>query len=201
MNKYKNYTFTQKGFSMYFKRIFLTLFLASSFSLAENSIGLDINNDDLELLGSIDMNALTGYADGTQYLLTVDYLHADDNLLSVGLIGQNTLQGIPNLTLGLGAKTVFTDNYAALPLLAKGIFRLPLNDTIPPTSLSATFAYAPKVLSFRDAKSYQEFRLEADMEVINNIHLFTGYRNIDTDYEAYNKNFNDSFYGGLKLSF
>jgi hypothetical protein len=186
---------------MSIKRFFLTLCAASSLLLAENSIGLDINNDDLELLGTIDMNAVTGYADGTQYLLNIGYLHADDNLLNIGLIGQNTLQGIPNLTLGLGIQTVFTDSYMALPLLAKGIFRLPLNDTVPPTSLSATFAYAPQVLSFRDAQSYKELRFEADMEVVNNIHIFTGYRNIDTDYKNYDRNFNDSFYGGLKLSF
>jgi hypothetical protein len=29
----------------------------------------------------------------------------------------------------------------------------------------------------------------------------TGYRNIDTNYEAGDYNINDSFYGGMKLSF
>ncbi len=199
MNKYQKDLFMniKRGF----KHIFLSTLFAGSLALADNSIGLDINNDDLELLGSVDLNRFTGYSDGTSYLLEASYLHADDNLLGVGLIGQNTLQGIPNLTLGLGAKTVFTDNYMALPFIAKGIYLLPLNDTIPPTSVTGSFAYAPSVLSFRDAKSYKEFRVEADMEVINNIHIFTGYRNIDTDYDTYNRNFNDSFYGGLKLSF
>jgi len=31
--------------------------------------------------------------------------------------------------------------------------------------------------------------------------VFVGYRNIDTDYTYGDYNFNDSFYGGMKLSF
>ncbi|HHE05533.1 MAG TPA: hypothetical protein ENK90_00235, partial [Epsilonproteobacteria bacterium] len=87
------------------------------------------------------------------------------------------------------------------PLMAKGVYTLPLNDSIPTTSLSLEASYAPSVLSFRDAESYTDLRLEVDMEVISNVHVFTGYRNIDTEYENYDKTFNNSFYGGLKLSF
>jgi hypothetical protein len=39
------------------------------------------------------------------------------------------------------------------------------------------------------------------MEVISNIHIFTGYSDFDTDYELRDYNFNDSFYGVLKVSF
>ncbi len=85
--------------------------------------------------------------------------------------------------------------------MAKAIYALPFNDSIPTTSLAASFAYAPEVLTFLDGESYTEVKVEANMEVISNIHIFTGYRNIDTDYEAGDYNFNDSFYAGMKLSF
>ncbi|WP_295421888.1 YfaZ family outer membrane protein [Sulfurovum sp.] len=184
------------------KKLLITTLLLSSALSAENSIGLDINNEDVEILGSVNLNTLANYADGTTYILDASYLHTDgDNMSSVGISGQNSLQGIPGLTLAFGAKVIFASDFMAVPLMAKGIYTLPLNDNIPTTSLLSSFAYAPSVLTFRDGDSYSEFRLEADMEVISNVHLFTGYRNIDTDYEAGDQNFNDSFYGGLKLSF
>ena len=177
-----------------------TLF-AGSVAFAESSIWVDINNDDVELLGAIDLNRYIGYNDSTNYLIEINYLHSNDNLLTAGIVGQNRLQGAPNLTLGLGIKTVFTDNFAAMPFTARAIYRLPLGPALPPTSLKGSFTYAPSVLSFRDADSYKAWRVEADMEVIHAIHLFAGYRDIDTNYETYDRNFNDSFYGGLKLSF
>jgi hypothetical protein len=120
---------------------------------------------------------------------------------TIGVSGQNTLQGVPGLTLAFGAKVIFASNFMALPLMAKGIYILPLNDSIPTTSLVTSLAYAPSVLSFRDGDNYSEFRFEANMEVISNVHIFTGYRNINTDYETGDHTFNNSFYGGLKLSF
>ncbi len=120
---------------------------------------------------------------------------------AVGFSGQNSLQGVEGLTLGFGAKLVFAEDFMALPLMAKAKYALPFTDSIPTTSLIASFAYAPEVLTFLDGKTYSELRLEADMEIISNIHIFTGYRNIDTDYEAGDYKFNDSFYAGMKLSF
>ena len=93
----------------------------------------------------------------------------------------------------------------ALPLLGRVKYILPFDSDIPTTLLFASFAYAPSALTFSDGDTYSEFRAEADMEVISNIHVFAGYRNIDTDYEyadyTEEYNLNDSFYGGLKLSF
>jgi hypothetical protein len=88
-----------------------------------------------------------------------------------------------------------------MPLFGEAALRLPFDEPIPATTLSAKLAYAPSVLSFIDADQYLEYRLEADVEVISNIHIYGGYRNIDTDYEAFDYNLNDSWYGGLKISF
>ena len=187
---------------MYVKKLILITLLATGLLQSETSIGIDINNEDVEILGELNFNSLADYSSGTTYILDVSYLHTDgDNLAAVGFSGQNTLQGAEGLTLAFGAKLAFAKDFMALPLMAKAIYALPFNDSIPTTSLVASFAYAPSVLTFLDGETYSELRLEADMEVISNIHIFTGYRNIDTDYETGDYNFNDSFYAGMKLSF
>ena len=187
---------------MYLRKLILTTLLATGLLHAETSIGIDINNEDVEILGALNFNSLADYSSGTTYILDASYLYADSNdLATVGFSGQNTLQGVEGLTLSFGAKLAVADDFIALPLMAKASYDLPLIDTIPTTSFAAVFAYAPSVLTFSDGESYTELRFEADMEIISNIHIFTGYRNIDTDYEAGDYNFNDSFYGGLKLSF
>jgi len=187
---------------MSIKKLFFSSLLSLGMLHAQNTIGLNINSDDLEVLAAMNLNTFADYSDSTTYVVDASYLHTDsDNLSTIGLSGENTFQGVEGLALAFGAKLVFADNFFALPLFGKASYALPLNDSIPTTSISTSLAYAPSVLSFSDAESYTEFRIEADMEVISNIHLFTGYRNIDTEYDRYDKTFNDSFYGGIKLSF
>lgn len=187
---------------MTMKKLLLTTLLLTGTLTAENSIGLDINSEDIEILGSVNLNTLVNYADSTTYIIDASYLHTDgDNMAALGFSGQNSLQGLEGLALAFGAKVIFASEFMALPLMAKAAYTLPLNNSIPATSLAASFAYAPSVLTFRDGETYSEFKLEADMEIISNIHLFTGYRNLDTEYENIDKTFNNSFYGGLKLSF
>ncbi len=189
------------------KLLFGTL-LTIGFLQAETSIGLDINNEDVELIGEINFNSLTDYSSDTTFVISGNYLYSGGNdndngehLFTLGFSGQNSLQGMEGLSVALGAKAVFADSYMALPLFVRANYALPLIDTIPTTFFFADFAYAPSVLTFSDGETYTEFRLGADMEVISNTHVFVGYRNIDTDYSYGDYNFNDSFYGGLKLSF
>jgi len=193
---------------MYTKRILLTTLLLTGLLQAETGIGLDINNEDVELIGEVNFNSLADYSSGTTFIISGTYLYAGANdndngesLLTLGFSGQNNLPGVEGLSVALGAKTVFADNYMAVPLFVRANYALPLINTIPTTSFFAGYAYAPPVLSFSDAEKYSEFRIGADMEVIANTHIFVGYRNIDTDYTYRDYNFNDSFYGGLKLSF
>jgi hypothetical protein len=187
---------------MYFKKLFITALFFYSLLQAQSNIGLNINNEDLELSASIDLNALTYYSDSTSYALDASYLHTDgDNLTTLGVSAESTFQGIEGLSLGLGIKSVFADDFISIPFFAKAKYTLPLHYNIPTTSFATSLAYAPSILSFSDAESYTEFRAEADMEIITNIHLFAGYRNIDTEYDNYDETFNNSFYGGMKLSF
>jgi len=184
------------------KNIVLTTFLLTGIISAESSIGLNINSDDVELLGAINLNSTIGYTGGTSYLVDASYLHNENNdLFTIGLSGENALEAAPGLIFGFGFKAAFAEDFMAIPLLGKVKYILPFDSDIPTTSFLASFAYAPSVLTFSDGDTYSELRLEADMEVISNIHIFTGYRNIDTNYEFVDYKLNDSFYGGLKLSF
>ncbi len=187
---------------MYFKKLCLTTLLSLGLLHAQSNVGININDEDLEVSASIDLNALTYYSDSTSYTLDASYLHTDgDNLMTVGVSAESTFRGVEGLALGLGIKSVFADDFIAIPFFAKSKYTLPLNYSIPTTSLTTSLAYAPSVLAFSDAESYTEFRMEADMEIITNVHLFTGYRNIGTEYDTYDQTFNNSFYGGMKLSF
>ncbi len=184
------------------KNILLTTFLLTGVISAESSVGLDINSEDVEVLGTFNLNSTIGYTGGTSYVIDTSYLHNDINdLFTIGLSGENALEAAPGLIFGFGFKTAFAEDFMAIPLLGKVKYILPFDSDIPTTSFLASFAYAPSVLTFLDGDTYSELRLEADMEVISNIHVFTGYRNIDTNYEFVDYNLNDSFYGGLKLSF
>jgi len=191
-----------------FKKLLLSTLLMSCLLQAETSIGLDINNEDVELLAEINFNSMADYSSDTTFIISGTYLYTGDdgekdnnNLFTLSFRGENTLQGIEGLSMALGLKTVFADSFMALPLMIGANYALPLIDTIPTTSFFADFAYAPSVLTFSDGETYSEFRIGADMEVISNTHIFVGYRNIDTDYSYGDYNFNDSFYGGLKLRF
>ena len=202
MNKYQ----TTRKFIMIRKLLLSTLFFTGIIS-AESSIGLDINSDDVEILGTYSLNSTLGYTGGTSYLIDVSYLHNDiDDLFTLGFIGENPLEAAPGLIFGFGLKTAFSKDFMAFPLLGKVKYILPFDGDMPTTSLLASFAYAPSVLTFLDGDTYSEFRTEADIEMISNIHVFAGYRNIYTDYDLANNpkgeyQLNDSWYGGLKLSF
>jgi len=193
---------------MYWKRLFFSTLLLTGFLKAETGIGLDINHDDVELLGEINFNTLTDYSSTTSFILSGNYLYSGDNekedrehLVTLGFRGENTLPGVEGLSVGVGIKAVFADSYIAIPLFMQASYAFPFIDTIPTTSLVANFAYAPSVLTFNEGESFREYRMGIDMELFSHTHIFAGYRNIDTDYSNEDYTFNDSFYGGLTLTF
>lgn len=184
------------------KKLLLSTLLLTGSINAGGSIGLDINSEDVELLGAYSFNDNIGYTGGTNFIIDAGYLHNDkDDLFTLGLYGENSLEAAPGLIFGFGFEAAFAEDFMAIPLLGKVKYILPFDSDIPTSSLLASYAYAPSVLTFSDGESYSELRLEGDVEVISNIHVFAGYRNIDTDYVDFDYKLNDSFYGGLKLSF
>jgi len=131
----------------------------------------------------------------------------DTKLLGVGLGATNKLEGIEGVEITLGAKFIWAEvgdeDFTSLPFMAKVRYAFPpLLFNIPPIGLEGKVLYAPKVLSFGDSVTYNEFRVSADMEVIERVRIYVGYRNIHTDYKGIKADlFNTSFYGGLKFSY
>ncbi|CAA6820000.1 MAG: Unknown protein [uncultured Sulfurovum sp.] len=187
---------------MIFRTFMLTALLFSTSLQAQNSVGLNINNKDFELFSSIEITPLSDYASGTLYYADINYLHTDgDNMSSIGFRADNTLNHSQDISLSFGIKGVIADDFLAFPLTFKGSYILPLNDAIPTTSITIGFSYAPEVLALDEAKSYTDTKIEANMEIVPNTHLFVGYRYISTEYKEDDKTFNNAAYGGLKLSF
>jgi len=182
------------------QRIAATLLL-SGVLLNASDIGININDEDAEFHASFDLNPAFNLQSTTRYDIHASLLHADDNLIKMGFGATNSIEGANSFTFGAGLDAVIGDDFFATPLFLKLGWMLPLDEPIPQTSLSFYGAYAPSVLSFSDADSYREVRFEADSEVIDHVHVYAGYRNIDTDYETYDFNFNDSWYGGVRFSF
>ncbi len=186
------------------KKLLLLLPLFTLFSHAENNIAVNINNEDVELSGAYNLNSTLGYDSSVNTFIELSYLHNTNDtndLFTLGFNGENSLEAAPGLIFGLGFKLAYAKDFMAVPLLGKLRYILPFDSDIPTTSLFTSYAYAPSALTFFDGENYSEFKLEADVELITNIHIFTGYRNIDTDYLDVGYKLNDSFYAGLKVAF
>jgi len=204
MKKMVQYQLILKGLLMNLKKFILTSLLASATLLfAQSTMGLNVNDEDFEIEGAVDIAAFSEYSNGTTYMINANFINTEiESLVNVGLNANNSFQGVEGLNLSLGLNMVYLEDYWAFPLMAKASYALPLIEEIPTISLSAKVLYAPSVLSFDEAEDYLELRTEAGMEVINAVSIYIGYRNIEAVYyDTLQKSFNDSFYGGLKIGF
>jgi hypothetical protein len=186
---------------MLLKRLLLSTIVLSSFLFSKSSIGVNVNSDDVEFNGSYSLNEY--YQGAIEYHAEVSYLYNSEknDLVSFGINGEAALESAPGLIFGFGFEGVYTDDFMAIPLLGKVRYILPFDSDIPTTSLLLSYSYAPSGLTFSDGSSYSNLKMEANVELIPSLNIFTGYRNIDTDYEYRDYELNDSFYGGLKFSF
>jgi hypothetical protein len=184
----------------------LIILILSSTLFAKDTIGFNVNSDTVEVESKTDV---TGYfltsEDGTKYKVETNYLNnAYSYIFGAGFSANGDVTSIEGLKFSVGAKFIMSDNkqdsFFAIPLMAKATYKLPIDD-VPESYLSATLLYAPESLSFSNADSYSELRVEADVDVIDNVSVYSGYRSIDTDYKDYDKNLDQAIYGGLKLAF
>ena len=196
-----------------FKKIVLTTFCVSTLLIAESGVGLNINEKDLELEGVLDSRNLEALqTSSTIFQADVNFLYDNENakLIGAGIVATNEVEGLEGVELSLGAKFVWAEvgnnnlinnNFTALPLMIKLRYTFPpLMFNIPPVAVETKYLYAPKVLAFGDSTEYNEFRVNGEVEVIENASIYAGYRNITTRYSGVrNSLFNTGFYGGLKF--
>ena len=191
-------------------KIALTTLLTSTFLLAESGVGLNINDKDLELEATIDSRDLQALqTSSTIYQADFNFLNIDEDakLVGFGIAAANRLEAVEGVELSFGGKFIWAEvgdnDFTAFPLVARVHYTFPpLMFNIPPVSLEGKALYAPKVLSFANSETYQEFRLNAEIEMIKNVKLYTGYRNIHAEYDAVSQDlFDTGFYGGLRISY
>ncbi len=189
------------------KIVVLSLLSLPLWSAERASFGLNINSDDLELEGRSSLANQTHSLEYRNFYIDGNFIKGkDDNLYGAGFYVENSPQGYSNLTFGVGLRAVVSSNdklddtFIAIPIQVDAKARMYLGN-LPKSALGFKFAYAPSPLAFSDADSYFEYRIEVDMQVIPNIDVYFGYRNIDTDYKSKDVTFNASGYAGFKFLF
>jgi len=198
-----------------FKRIAITAALGVSLLFAESGAGININETDLEIEGTLDSRNLASMqTSSTIFQMDFNFLNIEEDnfdakLIGVGFGATNRFEGIEGVELTFGAKFIWSnvdtnsngDGFKALPLMAKIRYNFPpLMFNIPPVALESKILYAPGALAFGDAENYREFRASADMEMIENVRIYAGYRNINTGFEGEDDfTFNNSFFGGIRF--
>jgi hypothetical protein len=193
-----------------FKKIALTTLFTSALLMAESGVSININDEDLEIEGVLDSRNLAALqTTSTIYQADFNFLNinSDKQLLGAGIGATNQLEGVEGVELTFGAKFIWADvgdeDFTAFPLMAKVRYEFPpLMFNIPPVSIEGKALYAPNALSFGDSEKYSEYRISADMEVIENVKIYAGYRNIHAEYKDTSPQlFDNSFYAGLKMTY
>ena len=198
------------------KKIALLFFIIVGCVQAENNLGMNLNNRDIEVHATWDIKSMTDIANQTHYYLYASLLHEDNsnnaykklsngiNIVQAGFFAQNSFQSDASTLLSFGMKVVSTKDYIAMVPSGRAEFFLDLSPESLPTSLVGEFSYAPSLLNFMDALNYLDFKLEADVEIIPNIVLYAGYRYIDAQYISSSDHtdfFNNNLYAGMKITF
>ncbi len=200
-----------------FKKIFIILLASSLYLFAEySSIGLYVNNEDLEIRGDL---LLYTKSDKIQlesgYYITADMLDMDEGftpgddatLFGAGVYIKNSVIGTQGLDMSFGLKGEFgdigDDKLAAMPITMALSYKIPIDYYYytTPTTFNASFAYAPSPLAFSDSDKYLEYRLFLEIEMINHIDVTFGYRYIDVDMDNEPTKSRSAVYGGLKFFF
>ena len=189
------------------KKTIITTLLSSAILFAESGVGLNINEKDVEVEAILDSRNLAALqTTSTIYQADVNFLNADDEkLIGAGIFASNKIEGLEGVEMGFGTKFIWAEigdeDFTSLPLMVQLRYTFPpLMYSIPPVSIEARGLYAPSVLSFGNSEDYSEVRLSADIEMIDNVKVYAGYRNIHVGYKGISRDlFDTGLYAGLKI--
>jgi hypothetical protein len=172
------------------------------FAMDRASFGLNINTDDLEVEGRTSLSFTTNDPTYRNFFVDANLINSDETLFGFGVFVENSPINYQNIAFSIGLRTIFSkddgDSFTAIPIIVGAKARMYLGN-LPKSNLGLKFAYAPSPLSFQDADSYFEYRIEVDMSIIENINVYLGYRSIDTNYEKKDLSYNSSLYVGFKF--
>jgi len=195
-----------------------TLITFSWISLfAMHSAEININKEDLELVGKLDMGQINHSVEPDTTFVGIRLVNGDKvnsdrrrsengSFIDLNFLLRNDTQ-IKGLAIGLGIKINYADSFSndfvAIPLGLEAVYKLPLANLIP-MYIGGSIYYAPSVLSLADAEEFFEYKLNFDLAVIRNGYITIGYRSIDTNYVAKkggDYNYNSTGYIGFKFAF
>ena len=202
------------------KKLALALLCATS-AFAMHSVELNVNDKDLEIGAKLDMGQFSDATEPDTVFIGGKFLHGDkshsdfgdlqsiEDYMEFNFLMKRDMSDI-GLSIGLGVKVNHTKDFTSVPLGAEVAYKLPVGSKIP-MSIGGCVYYAPDVLSMDKAKSFLEYRIEFDAEVIKNGHVIAGYRSIDTNYDdpittpwylnRGNTSYNKSPYIGFRFAF
>jgi len=194
------------------KKILLVLFSVNSL-FAFHMMELNINDKDFEGKLRFDMGQFNESVMPDTTFFGIGYIkgsedhsdfHDTDGLVEANFLMQRAVGNSENFIIGLGIKYEYSriddDDFSAIPLGLEAKYRLPF-DTGIPIYIGGIFYYSPEVLTFNDAKNFMEYRVGADVEIIERGHLIVGYRNIDLNFDEADMNYNHSWYLGFRFQF
>ena len=192
------------------QKIILLGLSTSVLLMADGGIGIDFNQDVFELEGVLNLEKQNHKeTTGTKFQLDFNYMDNEDapkTIYGIGIGATNRIDSIEGLELTLGTKYIGgnldeEEDFSALPLMVKARYDLSsLISTVPSASIELKALYAPDALSFGESKKYSEFRISTDVEVMDNVVIYGGYRNIRTDFnDISDKTFDNNLYAGLKF--
>jgi len=191
------------------KKKLICSILAASALFADNSFDLNINNNTLEVNAqfnmneSYDLNPNSDYYFYAKYLKTKedDSLSTSQTISTLGFKMLNPMSDQNGLSLGLGMKSVYSKqsasdkSFTATPISIFGKYEF--SEIL---YFDAEIAYAPRILTFLDGKTYQEGRLNANFKILENGYIYTGIRNIKTKYtNDIEEKYDDNIFFGLKV--
>ena len=188
--------------------------LSAISAFAMHSAEININDKDLELGVNFDLGQVNETVEPNTTFLGLRYLNASDENANKDISGYGEASFLmrreiqnSGVIFGIGVKTNYTkvedSTFMSIPLGVEAGYTLPISI---PVIFGAKVYYAPESLSFSDAESFLEYRVDASIEVIEKGSLIFGYRNIDTNIETTNHyvidaNYNESVYFGFKFAF
>ena len=194
------------------KKIGLVVLCAVS-AFAMHNVELNINDKDLEVGARLDMGQFSNTTEPDTVFIGGKLLHGDEDhsdfknsddihdYVELNFLMKRDVNS--RLSVGLGVKLNYTEDFSSVPLGAEVSYRFPSAGPIP-LSVGGCLYYAPEVLSMNDADNFLEYRVELDAEVIDNGHVIAGYRNLDTNYDSKHGgdiNYNKSAYIGFRFAF
>ncbi len=196
------------------KILLISVSAISAFAL--HTAEINLNDRDLELNAKFDMGQFNETIEPNTVFVGVRFLNGkkeNRKLESGGSLNKiepyyevNFLMkkaiGDLGMSFGMGAKLNYTKDFLALPLGLEFEYVIPAKKLVPMYVYGSVY-YAPSSLSFSDANDFLEYRMNYDVEIIENGRVTIGYRNVNTNYKtALGKVvYNDAFYAGFKFAF